>query len=284
MWMGYKVVLAALQLTMADRAPADSAPAETGGCEGRGEGAYRVLELRGPDASLVLFGTRHKTDPADPALAEMERRVDALGPTIILVEGAIGPSHPDRRTAIAYGGEDGLLCWIARQRGIPCRSADLPESEEARRLLHRHSPEEVLLFLTVRVLAYFNPRPTSQRPPGELVAWAIHRYASLVGLPTTTTSDDLARVCERALHRRWNPSAVTTDWHDPTQDALLTQRMSRESNELREPYMLEQLLDAARNGARVFAALGEGHVCNVRAALGARWHEKQSGSAASQPR
>jgi hypothetical protein len=122
----------------------------------------------------------------------------------------------------------------------------------------------------VRVLAYFNPRPASQRPPGDLVAWAIRRYAPLVGLPATTPGDVVVRACHRALHREWKPSEVTTDWHDPTKGDLLTQRMSRESNELREPYMLEQMLDAARDGARVFVTLGEGHVCNLRAEMLAR--------------
>jgi hypothetical protein len=285
MWMGLTGVLAGLHLTIASvpvgsGVPAGSGLTERGRCDGEGEGPYRVVELRSPDASLVLFGARHRTDPGDPILAEMERRLAALSPTVILVEGATGPVDVDRQTSIMHGGEMGLLCWLASQRGIPCRSADLTEPEEARRLLRRHSPEEVLLFLTVRVLAYFNPRPASQRPPGDLVTWAIHRYAPLVGLPPTITADDLARICERALHRRWRPSDVTTDWHDPRKDDLLTQRMSRESNELREPYMLEQMLDSAGKGARVFVALGEGHVCNVGVELRALWEEKRPGAAA----
>ena len=47
--------------------PAVGAPAHgVEHCEGTGEGSYRVLELEGRNASLVLFGARHRTDPADP--------------------------------------------------------------------------------------------------------------------------------------------------------------------------------------------------------------------------
>ncbi len=239
-------------------------------CNGRGEGALRVVELERDGAALVLFGARHRTEPSDPVLLELERRVAAFSPTLILVEGDGAGASPDKATAITHGGEAGLLCWLAVRRGIPCQSMDLPEAEEVRRLALRHSREEVLLFMTVRVLAYFNPRPPDQQPPGDLVAWAIQRYAPLAGLPATTTSADLGRVCERALKRRWDPAAVTTDWHDPTRDELLTQRMSKESNQLREPYMLERLRLAATPGSRVFAAAGEGHACNIQAALGGR--------------
>lgn len=148
---------------------------------------------------------------------------------------------------------------------------DLTEVEEARRLMRAHAPDEVLLFFVVRMLAYFNPRPPSQRPPGDMVAWGIRRYGPLVGRADATPAD-VARTCQAALHRPWKPGSVTTDWHDPRKSELLTQRMSRESNSLREPYMIEQLLAAATSGARVFATVGEGHVCNIRAELRARWN------------
>jgi hypothetical protein len=205
-------------------------------------------------------------------MAELERRVIAFSPTLVLVEGPVEPVEQDRETAIAHGGEEGLLCHLAARRGIPCQSLDLPEAEEARRLLQRHAPDEVLLFLSVRVLAYFNPRPASQRPPGELVAWTLRRCGPLAGLPDAT-EEDLARAFERRLHRRWEPGAVTTACHDPARRALLTQRMSRESNALREPYMLDQLLAGARRGARVFASLGEGHLCDFQAELSRRWKD-----------
>ncbi len=269
--------LTALCLSVTGGPPAS---AKLDRCEGDGEGAYRVVELRNAEASLVLFGARHRTDPADPIVAELERRVASFSPTVILVEGPATATHSSRQVAIGHGGEMGLLCWFAAQRNIPCLSTDVPDAEQARQLLRRHAPDEVLLFLAVRALAYFNPRPASQRPPGDLVAWILQRYGPLVGLPNAT-SRDLARVCQRALHRRWDPSAVTTDWHDPRRSELLTQRMSRENNELRDPYMLEQMLSAARSGARVFVALGEGHVCNVRDALRTRWNSKRAHGAAA---
>ncbi len=128
----------------------------------------------------------------------------------------------------------------------------------------------------MRGLAYFNPRPADQRPPGDLVEWMLRRDAPLVGLPNATKGD-LARICERTLRRPWDPAAVTTDWHDPTKDEMLTQRISREDDALRETYMLEQLLDAAKDGARVFAIFGEGHVCDLRTKLRAAWEQASDG-------
>ncbi len=245
-------------------------------CDGTGSGPYRVLDLRRGDVRIVVFGARHRTDPTDSIFAELEQRFVSLDPTEVMVEGA-GPEPDDRDTAIRHGGENGLLCWLARQRKIPCRSLDLPEAEEARRLLREHPADEVLLFFVVRVLAYFNPRPASQRPPGDLVAFAIAHYAPLVGLSADSGPDLLERTCRRALRRRWDPAAVTTAWHDPRKTDLLTQRMSRESNALREPYMLESMLGALQGRSRVLAVIGEGHVCNLAPLLIAASQAELSG-------
>jgi hypothetical protein len=81
------------------------------------------------------------------------------------------------------------------------------------------------------------------------------------------TKADLAAIWERTLHRPCDPGDVTPEWHDPFKDETVIQRISREDNALREPFMIEQLVQAAKPGARVFAIFGEGHVCNLREPL-----------------
>jgi len=266
--------LAALAAALCLTTPWPGAAEERGRCEGAREGSILTVELSSDQGALLLFGARHRTDPADPFLAELERQVEAFAPTVILFEGDRPPVGATRQEAVVGGGEMGLLCWLAARRRIPCQGADLPEAEEARQLLAHHPPDEVLLFMTVRLLAYFNPRPAAQRPAGDLVAWALPRLAPLVGLREAEAGEALRRAWERELHRPFAPEAVTTAWHDPRYDDLPTQRMFRESNGLREPYMLERLLSASRGGARVFAALGEGHVCDLRPGLRQRWRER----------
>jgi hypothetical protein len=274
--------LAALVVALALAAPSAGVAEERGRCEGAREGSILTVELASAEGALLVFGARHRTDPADPFLAELERRLEAFAPTVILVEGSLQAAEASREAAVVRGGEMGLLCWLAARRRIPCQGADLPEAEEARLLLQHHPPDEVLLFMAVRVLAYFNPRPAAQRPAGDLVAWTLQRYAPLVGLREAVAGEELRRAWTRGLGRPFAPEAVTTAWHDPRFEDLLTQRMSRESNGLREPYMLERLLSASRGGARAFVALGEGHVCDLRPSLRERWRARAG--AAEPPR
>jgi len=236
-------------------------------CKGEGEGNYRVIDVKNSDARVVVFGDRHSTDPADPFFHEVERLVTELSPTVIVVEGQPGGPKPESRTvAIQHGGAGGLACWLASRSSVPCVYADLTEDEEARRLLKKYQADEVLVYFVVRVLAYFNPRPAAERPPGDLVEFALRRAAPLVGKPTAS-QEDLAMMWRRVLHRRFDPKEVTTDWHHPFKKEMITQRISREDNALREPYMIEQLIGAATPGARVFAVYGEGHVCSMRRRL-----------------
>jgi hypothetical protein len=132
--------------------------------------------------------------------------------------------------------------------------------------MRRYPADEVLLYFVVRIVAYFNPRPADERPPGDIVEWALRRDAPLVGLPDATKAD-LSRIWESKLARPFDPAAATTEWHNPFKEDLITQRISREDNAIREPFMAEQLLLAAKPGARVFGVFGEGHVCNLEPLL-----------------
>lgn len=239
-------------------------------CDGTGKGPRRIVELRDRDGALLVFGGRHETDPDNPVFLELEQRAGQLDPTLILHEGGSGPPRPDRARAIATGG---FPCWLAGRRGIPCESLDLSESEEARRLAQRHPPDEVLMFLVVRVQAYFNGRPADQRPPGDLVDWAVRRYRDALHLPAATAAD-VAATFERVVGRPWRPGELTTEIHDPRRSELATQRMSQESNALREPYMIDCLLESSRGGARVLAIVGEGHVCRIQDELRERWRRR----------
>lgn len=249
------------------RASAAAPPA----CDGTASGGVHVLELAGPAGSVMLVGTQHRTDPADPVWDELERRVVGFKPTRYLVE-SLGKPAASREEAIQRGGESAFVCWLAAQQSAACGGLDLPESEEVARLRRKHTAEEVLLLKVIQVVAYFNPRPPDQRPPGDPLVWALKRYAPMAGLPDATPAD-IERICQQVLHRPWVTSEVTTEWHDPRRSDMLTQVMSQESNALREPYMLEQLLSAAGPGHRVFATVGEGHVCDLWSELSKRWAE-----------
>jgi hypothetical protein len=248
-------------------------PVQDPACKGEGEAEYRVIDLRRGETRLVVFGARHLTDPAGPIFAEIERRVAELSPTVILVEGQAGNEKAtSREIAVRHGGEAGFGCWLAGERGVPCRHADLAEAEEAKRLLRSFSADAVLVYFVVRGLGYFNPRPADQRPPGDLVEWLLRRYAPLVGRPVATKSD-LARAWERVMHGAFEPEAVTTEWHSPFKHEMVTQRISREDDGMREPLMIDLMLDAAKPGARVFAIFGEGHVCHLRRPLAQAWEK-----------
>jgi hypothetical protein len=53
---------------------------------------------------------------------------------------------------------------------------------------------------------------------------------------------------------------VTGHATNPLRDDLLTQRIARRSNRLREEHMLQRLLDALAEYRRLFAVVGNGHL------------------------
>ena len=71
------------------------------------------------------------------------------------------------------------------------------------------------------------------------------------------------RVVGRPLAAR----LVTGDETNPMRDELLTQRIARRSNRLRDEHMLHRLLDALAEYRRVFAVVGVTHAVMLEPAL-----------------
>jgi len=223
-----------------------------------------VVEVDGDGGRLVLFGTRHSSDPSEPTFAQIEAAFAALAPTFALHEGTPPALEPQREIAIRRHGEAGLVRLLAARAGIETASMDVPLPDEARRLRAEIGPGDALVYLVVRQLASFNRKTARMDFDGYFAD-----FFALIG-PGLELDVDwplIARQHARLLGRPLAPRAVTARETDPTLDQLPTQRISRLSNRLRDEHMLAQLLAARRAHGRVFATVGVSHAVMLEPAL-----------------
>ncbi|MEO8606225.1 MAG: hypothetical protein ABI629_26880 [bacterium] len=224
-----------------------------------------LVDLRRGAARLVLFGSAHSSDPAHPGFDQIEAAFQQLAPRFALHEGTPPAVEPAREIAIRRYGEAGLVCHLAARAGIETDSMDIPLEDEARLLRHEIVLREALVFLVVRQLASFN-RKTARMDFDGYFGDFFARIAPGLDLPAidwAMVEDAHRRVLGRALAAR----SVTALQTDPTRDALLTQRIARLSNRLRDAHMLGRLLAALDTHVCVFATVGVSHAVMLEPAL-----------------
>jgi len=224
-----------------------------------------VVEVGRGSSRLLLFGGPHSTEPAHPIFDQIDAAFVRLAPTFALHEGTPPQLEPQRELAIRRHGEAGLVRHLAARAGIETASMDIPLAEEARLLRCEMALPEVLVFLVVRQLASYNrktARPDFDAYFGEffeLIAPALGLAA--IDWPMIEAAHRRVLGCPLAAPQ------VTALETDPTRDELLTQRIARRSNRLRDEHMLGRLVDALAAHARVFATVGVSHAVMLEPAL-----------------
>lgn len=224
-----------------------------------------VVEVARGAARLVLFGGPHTTDPAQPVFDQIEAAFARAAPRFALHEGTPPHVEAEREIAIRRHGETGLVVFLAAAAGIATASMDIPLGQEARLLRRAIGTPAALVFLVVRQLASFNRKTARMDFDGYFQDFFAHIAP---GLQLAAIDWRLIeRAHERVLGRPLAVREVTAIETDPLRDALLTQRIARHSNRLRDEYMLRCLLAALDAHASVFATVGVSHAVMLEPAL-----------------
>lgn len=224
-----------------------------------------VVDVTRGGRRLVLFGTQHSSEPADPLFDAIETAFLRLAPTFALHEGTPPALEPDREIAIRRHGEAGLVRHLAARAGIETQSLDIPLPDEARLLLRAIGRGDALVYLVVRQLASFNRKTARMDYDGyfrdffDLIGPAL----GIEGLDWPLIEAEHLQV----LGYRLSPREVTAEHTNPMRDELPTQRLSRLSNRLRDEFILDRLVIALQRHERVFATIGVTHAVMLEPAL-----------------
>jgi hypothetical protein len=224
-----------------------------------------VVDVARGGSRLLLFGGLHSSDPAEPMFDQIETAFSTLSPAFALHEGTPPHIEPDREVAIRRHGEAGLVRHLAARAGIETASMDIPLVEEARRLRREIGPGAALVFLVVRQCASFNRKTARMDFDGYFGAF----FARIApGLELAAIDWPLVESAhQRVLGRPLAARTITGLETDPMRHDLLTQRIARRSNRLRDEHMLRRLIEALAGHARVFATVGVTHAVMLEPAL-----------------
>jgi hypothetical protein len=203
---------------------------------------------------VMVFGSVHTKDPADPQLADIEDAWNRFDPTVALVEGRLGFLFPGLMDPVEEYGEMGWVNRLAKRDDVATYTWDLPWDSAATELARRHPPERVALYFVLR--PYFSSvrfgRPAS---PEAAVGEYLHR-ASIPALRGTITSiADIDRIWRRDF-------PGDRDWRDVSDQGPLVGYLvdiAAESEDLRNVHLVRVIHTLVAKGERVFVVCGASH-------------------------
>jgi hypothetical protein len=212
--------------------------------------------------TVMVFGSGHTRDPADPELAEIERQWRRFAPTVALLEGRLGFLAPGFMDPVEEYGEMGWVNALAKADDVTTYTWDLPWEDAATELARIHPPERVALYFVLR--PYFGTlrfgRPES---PESYVEEYLHR-ASIPALAGTIENvADIDRIWRRDFPGQ-------TDWRDLSDQGPLVgylRDLSADSEDVRNRHLIRVMHALVTKGERVFVICGSSHAVLIEPAV-----------------
>ena len=204
-----------------------------------------IIDISCPPAHLVYVGTHHINDPQHVEARLIEHLWSQLDPEIAFNEGGNPPTLDDRDEAIRKHGEPGLVRFLAARYAVPVRSIDPRRSELLKGLRRRFTPEQIKTFWLLQQVHEHRRNPYE---PLEVRMERVFRNLNplLPGPPHTLAELPIPEMKD--------------SWFDPMETGHWTNDLALAGNDIRDHFMIEQLVAEVQKGKRVFAVVGASHV------------------------
>lgn len=225
-----------------------------------------VVDIESSRGAVLVYGTRHTKDPADPQIADIAKRWGEFQPSVALVEGRLGFFIPVLMDPVRRFAEMGAVNALARREGIRVYTWEPTREVEIASMLEDFSPEQVALSYVLR--PYFgNLRFGRPDDPDAFVEEFRRKRTKYPGLENTLES--VAHI--DAIWRR--DFGGLPDWRDTSDEYGLPGYLGEiATNLVRDEHLVRVIIDLVNSGERVFVAAGESHSVKVEQALRAALH------------
>lgn len=236
-----------------------------------------VVEVQGVGQNLLFYGSEHTNDPEHSQFQDIEERWEAFvrnaTKPIALVEGRFDEvskaETQDRSKSIVDGGEAQFVVYLARKDGVEVASPEPDRVWEANELAKEFGRDNVVFYYFIRQVGWWNRFTEKLDIQSEA--------KKMLGLMEKTYGwDDVDFSVERmaAIHEElfakplvWNDTQWVYDITTPTPQDYVTNELARRSGELRDEYILGQIMKYWREGKSPFLVFGSAHAIRLEPAL-----------------
>lgn len=230
-----------------------------------------TLTLESNGVRLYYFGEAHSFDPKIPQWDTLRGYwKDYLGNTekgrrIVFVEGGTHelPSDQSESAAILSDGGAGLGQWLAKEEGILVRSPEPNEAYERSELEKDFSRDEIQYYYFARVVLQWIRTMEPRMPFDQYIQAFLNADKKYSGWDDYDFSlEHMKLLHEQFTGRTFDPTEkqVFYDQSNPANSSTVGGRVSRGSSQVRDTFIVSEIVSQIKNGVSVFAIYGGSHV------------------------
>lgn len=212
--------------------------------------------------NVVVFGAEHKPASVDRQLRQIDEMWRELRPTVALVEGRLGFLAPGFMDPVEHYGESGHVYALAKKDDVQAYTWEQPLDEHIAYLARVHAKDRVALFMVLR--PYFSKlRFGKPESPEAFVEEFLGRADHPAIRGEINSVADIDRIWQRDF-------AGGKDWRDVSDETVLPgylERLTEDSNDQRNRYLVRLVSHLSAQGERVFVICGSSHAVVIEPAL-----------------
>ena len=220
-----------------------------------------IVELKIGKGALFYFGSRHIYDSKDVQVAQIQKLWKEFRPTVAYYESTGTSLSKTVEEAVSTSGEPGLVRFLATRDKVPYFSLEPNRKEEVALMLQTFTPEQIKVFFVLRQVPQFIDRNSGEKIEDFMTTF-LKNVSYIPGLETAPPNSiaelDKASLWLSPQLKDWR--TADRSWSDPVATKAYTNLIARLSSEFRDTYMVNLLIEKAKQGDRIFAVVGGSHV------------------------
>ncbi|MBL8892691.1 MAG: hypothetical protein JNL67_22125 [Planctomycetaceae bacterium] len=225
-----------------------------------------IIKVEDGAGSAMIYGIEHVKDPDAHELIDLREKLEAFGPTVVLIEGRLGFLPPLVADPVREFGESGFLYQWAVEKSLPVMSWELPLESEIVAATKSHQLEQAWLYFVLRPYCS-NLRHGRPESPEAVLLDLIETRAKWpqFGALKFTIKD---------VDRIWSAAFPDRDWRDESDhDGLpgFLNQIAEQVSLARDVHLSQMILGLISDGQRVFVAAGSAHAVKIEPVMRAAY-------------
>ncbi len=245
--------------------------------EARGFAIPYIVEIEHAGQKLLFYGAEHTNDPAHPQFEDLESKwnnfVAETNMPVMLVEGRYNELPNDETSdkigSIVRGGETQFAVHLARRDNVDVHSPEPDRLDEANQLAAEYGKDNVVFFYIMRQVAWWNrqaQKPDIKHEAAKMLEQMSNVYAwDGVDFSVEHISKMHQELFGKTLP--WDNNSWSYQLTTPVSQQYVTNQLARTSGELRDQYLLRQIVDYWQDGKSPFIVFGSAHAVCLEPAL-----------------
>lgn len=236
-----------------------------------------VIEIGHEHQKLLFYGSVHSNNPEHPEFRDIEERwngfVAKANKPIVFVEGRFDEvskeATKDRNKSLIDGGEAQFVVYLARRDKAEVHSPEPDRTWEADELAKKFGRDNVIFYYFVRQIEWRNRLTVKPNIPAVAREMLVLMKDTYAWVDVEFSFEYMAAMHQHLIGRPLilDDAKGLYDLITPATTEHVTNQLACASGDLRDAYVLEQIIRYWKEGRSPFLVFGSSHAVRLEPAL-----------------